>query len=437
MIKIFNTRLLALLCLILSVAVFTACDKDDDEVNSGEVQLLSFGPTGARPGDTLRFIGVNLNKITAIHFAGENATVEQKDFKQQTSDLILVIVPQGTEKGYVTLKTPEGDITTKTQLNLKVAAQVTGIVPPQARPGQNITISGNYLNWVSKVTFEDDKEVTTFVSKSMNQLVVRVPDDAKTGPIRLTYQGTDSGVVQTADTLRVALPVATSFSPNPVKHGGNLTITGTDLDLTKQIVFPGVTAAVSNFVSQSATQIVVKVPDNARTGKIMLVPLSGVQSSSTIDLQIPELLPPPTIKLPFFLDAVSTNWNGWIGGGWGGTSDRNNAAPVREGSRSVRINYVGGYGSPLQLGGATVNLAQYTKLKFSVFGAPGSGGKKATIGINGVNGKFVFDIVEGKWTDYEVPLSTLTSETVLKEFWVQEYSGTGGFSIYVDAIGLD
>ena len=75
--------------------------------------------------------------------------------------------------------------------------------------------------------------------------------------------------------------------------------------------------------------------------------------------------------------------------------------------------------------------------KLSVYGAPGSEGKKVTVGLNGTNGKFTFNVIEGKWTDYAIPLSTLMDGTTLKEIWVQEFGGSGGFTIYVDAIGLN
>ena len=100
MIKLSSFKLLALMCIVLSIGIVTSCDKDDDEVNSDKIELFSFGPTGAKHGDTIRFIGVNLNKVTAIQFTGTNATVNQSDFKQQTSELILLIVPQAAEQGY-------------------------------------------------------------------------------------------------------------------------------------------------------------------------------------------------------------------------------------------------------------------------------------------------------------------------------------------------
>ncbi|MBD0296882.1 MAG: hypothetical protein ICV84_17070, partial [Flavisolibacter sp.] len=217
MLQLTYSRLLSLFCFVLSIGILSSCKKNNDNANNGQVQLLSFGPTGARPGDTLRFIGKNLNKVTAVQFTGINAVVEQKDFKQQTSDLILLVVPASAERGFVTLKTPDGDLVTKTMLNLNVksAAQVTSITK-QARPGDNITLNGNYLNWVKRITFSKNKVVTSFVNQSMNQPVVKVPEDAQTGPLVVSFSGTDTIDVQTADTLQVALPAYSSMSPNPV-----------------------------------------------------------------------------------------------------------------------------------------------------------------------------------------------------------------------------
>ena len=303
MIKLFSFRLPALMLFVLSVGLVTSCDKDDDEVSSDKIQLNSFGPTGAKHGDTLRFIGLNLNRVTAIQFTGPNATVNQTDFKEQTSELIRLVVPQSAEKGYVTLKTPEGDIVTKTQFNLDVLTTVTSITA-QARPGTNVTINGNYLNWVDRVIFSRDKVVQTFVSKTMTQIVLKVPDDAETGPLILHYTGTDSNYVQTADTLKVVLPITTSMSPNPVKPLTNVTITGTDLDLAKKVIFDGVTTPVTTFVSQSATQLVVKVPDAAKKGKLTLEAASGVKTTSSNDLDI--VLPVITSLAPNPINLAGT-----------------------------------------------------------------------------------------------------------------------------------
>lgn len=516
MIKNIKRSVLPLACMFMLIGMITSCKKNND-TKSDKIELLSFGPTGAKHGDTLRFIGNNLNLVTSIELTG--ATVPQSAFIKQTSDMIMIIVPHETQQGTVTLKTPQGDIVSKTKLNLKVMPSVTTMTL-QARPGDNITINGDLLNWVTRVTFNNNKFVDTFVSKSINKLVVKVPLDAQTGPLVLNYAGTEPLTVQTKDTLNVSLPVATSFSPNPVKHADNLTITGTNLDLAKKVMFTGVSTPVTTFVSQSATQLVVKIPAETQKGKVTFEAASGIQTTSSVDLDVmlPAItnmtpnpvdpgtnltitgtnlnlvtsitfpnaptvtsfvsqtatqivvkaplgilkgkltlavlnstvtvqsdvldvtgsVPPPVIAFPFYTDVITSNWNGWIGGGWGGSADRSSTFIAREGTKSVKIDYVGGYGSPLQLGGANVTIAPYTTLKISIYGAPGSGGKKVNIGINNADA-YTITIVESKWTDYAIPITSLglTSSSKLTDFIIKEYSGTGGFTIYVDAIGLN
>src|SRR6185436_2535952 len=167
------------------------------------VQLLSFGPTGANIGDTLKIIGNNLQNVTAVVLTG--ATVDKANFKKHTSEEIFLIIPASTVRGKITLKAPEGDVTSITELDLGVTTTITSFTS-QARPGENITINGTFLNWIKRITFANDKLVTKFVSQSETKLVVKIPDDAQTGPLVIFYSGTDSALIQTPDTLKVTLP---------------------------------------------------------------------------------------------------------------------------------------------------------------------------------------------------------------------------------------
>ncbi|SEW56329.1 hypothetical protein [Chitinophaga arvensicola] len=193
-----------ILCLGIFFFLLTAgiisCKKDDDTVTSDKVTLLSFGPSGSKPGDKIRFIGNNLNKVTAIELKG--AVVAAAAFNEQAADHITLTVPQETEKGTVTLKAPEGDIISKTVLNLNVPVTVT-TVPATAVAGQNITIKGTFVNWITRITFGNDAIVTEFVSKSVTELVVKVPVTATTGTLIFHADGTEPVDIESDEVLEI------------------------------------------------------------------------------------------------------------------------------------------------------------------------------------------------------------------------------------------
>ncbi len=518
MIRIVNKILPAILvvCFFITIAVSCKKDKDQDK-KTDKIELLSFGPTGVKHGEEIRFFGTNLDKVTSIEFTGTNAVINKAAFSKQTWDLITLVVPQAAERGRVTLKTSQGDIVSKAMFDLGVGPTVTTITE-EARPGATITIKGTYLNWVTTVTFAKGKIVEAFVKQTFDELVVTVPADAETGPLVIGYSGTDAGDFETDLEVIVTLPHATAITPVASKHSDNITLTGTNLDLVKKVYFTNVAVAVEEFVSQSATQLVVKVPGSTKKGKIKLQAASGVQTESATELDIilpaitsfapnpvdPEAdltitgtnldlvtavrlenvpaittfesqsatqlvvkvpvgtgnglislgvlnstievvsddilkitgtAPPPAISLHIYDDAV-VNWNGWVGNGWGGNINWDNASPVRVGTKSIRIESVNdNYGAPFQLGAGNIDVTPYTSFKFSVYGAPGSAGKKVTISFSGVDGNYVFEIVEGEWTDYSVPLSTLTSGTSLTELLFKAWGNTN-FTFYVDEIGF-
>lgn len=281
-----------LLCILVSGIIMTACNKDDDAVGSA-THLNSFGPSPALRGGDLKFIGVNLDKVTKIILPGN---VEVTSFKEKTSSLIVIEVPEETVEGKVILQTANGDIETKTILGISEPITIKSIEPAVVRPGEVISIKGTYLNLIEKVTFSDSKVVTAFESKSKTEIKVKVPNDAQTGKLILTTPVEDEEEipleVESEMELEVILPKATTLSPNPIKAGADLTIKGTDLGLATAIVFVGGSRVVKeDFELTEEGDIVVAVPANAQDGKIKLVAPSLVEAESSEDLTMIE----PTI----------------------------------------------------------------------------------------------------------------------------------------------
>ena len=271
--------------------VLNNCKKDDD-IASGLVQLNSFGPSPALRGGDLRFIGTNLDQVTAVILPNN---VEVTTFKTKTPELLVIEVPKATVEGKVSLKTAQGNITSKSLLTISEPIAITSFSPAKLRPGATLTINGTYLNLIKEIIFSNKKSVTAFKSQTETKIEVLVPADAQSGVFVISNGMLDPILIESTTPLDITVPTVSSISPSPVKAGANLSIEGTDLDLTKEITFPG-GSKVSTFESIEAGKIVVKVPANSQDGAVKLGLASLVELSSTP--QVNMLLPTITDIAP-------------------------------------------------------------------------------------------------------------------------------------------
>jgi hypothetical protein len=271
---------LLLLTLLVTGLFLTSCKKDEEV--STKIVLNSYGPSPALRGGELKFIGLNLDQVTSI-ILPDNIEIKAESFTSKTAALITITVPEATMPGTITLKTPQGDIQPKTALGISEPIAITSFEPITLRPGETVTIKGTYLNLIKQVIFNSNKTVSEFISQSKDQIVVKVPLDAKTGTIVVSNGEAEPIMVESENPLTVTLPAFSAVSPNPVKAGTKLTIAGTNLDLVKSISFAG-GASVTTFNSQTSTQIELTVPANAQDGKIKMIVASLAEVESTADL---------------------------------------------------------------------------------------------------------------------------------------------------------
>lgn len=296
-----------MLCFMISLGGLTSCSDEDDDINAGQVELLSFGPSGVNHGEQIKFIGMNLDKVTSIVLPG--IEVNSSDFVTHSSELIELVVPRQAEAGKVILKTPSGDIESKSMLSFNVPVVIESITA-EALPGTNISIKGSLVNWIEEITFNDGIVVTEFVSKSLDELVVTVPLEAQTGFLIFKSGGTEPLSFASEEALVVTLPVINSISPTSIKHTEEITITGNHLHLITSVVFEGDTA--KTFVSQSETEIVVAVPAKSLKGNITITQASPINVVSTEEVFIilpvgTELTPKPAVPGTDIITIKGTN----------------------------------------------------------------------------------------------------------------------------------
>ena len=308
-IKFRNWALLfATICVVGAGLLFTSCEGKEEE--DTRVVLQSFGPMPIARGAELKFIGLNLDRVTAV-ILPENISITS--FTKKEARLLTLTVPQEAVPGYVVLKTPDGDITTKTMIGFSEPVSIAGFTPATVKAGDELTITGDYLNLVKEVILTDRITVAEddFISHSRTEIKLTVPAEAQTGKIAVSNGDEEPIIVYSASTLTVTLPAFTTVTPNPVKAGTNLTIAGTNLDLVLSVrLGGGKVIEAGDFVSHSATQIVLTVPADTKDGKVILVPASGVEVSTETDLVmvVPTLsVTPVTLKNGADITVTGTN----------------------------------------------------------------------------------------------------------------------------------
>ena len=274
--KIKHLLLLTLLFVGVAGIFFVSCEKDDN--NGGDtIELYSYGPMPIARGAELKFIGTNLDQVTSI-ILPDNIEIQASNFTSVSSTLITLTVPQTAEVGLVTLKTPQGDIVTKTPIGYSEPISLDAFTPGTIKPGSELTLTGDYLNLVGEVIFTERISVDSslFTSQSRKELKLIVPEEAQTGLFSISNSAEDPIIIITEDTLYVTLPSVSSVAPTLIKPGSSVTITGTDLDLVRTVVFGG-NKSVTEFVSQSATAMEVTIPVDAQDGFIFVFPASGIK----------------------------------------------------------------------------------------------------------------------------------------------------------------
>lgn len=431
----------------LSISIFSlallqsSCKKKDVFPSQQLPEITSMSPSSAIAGAPVVLKGINLKNVDAVRFG--TAMAAHFDSTANTDTAIHINVPDSLPLGdlyvQVYLKDGKGYSAFKfTVLLTPPVPKIDSVSPAKALPGATVIISGNNFSLVNSVQFGGIKASFGPTLDTNHRIQAIVPLGATAGNQFITVSNTN-GVDSIPFTVDFS-PVVTSFSPQKTTAGNIDTVYGVRFTGATSVLIDTIT---TNYTVLNDSMISFTVPAGAFTGPVTVTTAygTGVSSNSLVVLVA-------GFKLVIYDDIVepASGFSTW--GGWGGTANYANTSPVESGTNSIAVHYVGGYGSPIQLGGATIDLTKYTTFKISIYGGPGTNGKQVNIGFNSVNdptnynttdGKTIV-IVEGQWTDFEIPISDIISSThitILDQIILKEYSNATDEMIYVDNIGLN
>ena len=212
-------------------------------------------------GDVVTIKGDYLNLMHGVIFAGSD-TIKEAEFVGHDRYTILVKIPAEARTGVITLTDTIKDGTsleTKEELTINTP-EATPIKDRNIKAGEVLSIKGSSFDQIVSVKFEGATvDAADFKSQSAAEITVAVPAKATDGTF---YVVTKSGIEVPVGNIITVVPTQLVATPNPVKNGAELTITGKDMDLITGIAFPN--AATSQLNKVETTKVTATVPEDAQ-----------------------------------------------------------------------------------------------------------------------------------------------------------------------------
>ncbi len=223
-------------------------------------------------GDVVTIKGDYLNLMHGVIFAGSD-TIKEAEFVGHDRYTIQVKIPAEARTGVITLTDTIKDGTsleTKEELTINTP-EATPIKDRTIKAGEILSIKGSSFDQIVSVKFEGATvDAADFKSQSAAEITVAVPAKATDGTF---YVVTKSGIEVPVGNIITVVPTQLVATPNPVKNGAELTITGKDMDLITGIAFPK--AAESKLNKVETTKVTATVPEDAQEGDITLSLANG------------------------------------------------------------------------------------------------------------------------------------------------------------------
>ena len=223
-------------------------------------------------GDVVTIKGDYLNLMHGVIFAGSD-TIKEAEFVGHDRYTIKVKIPAEARTGVITLTDTIKDGTsleTKEELTINTP-EATPIKDRNIKAGEVLSIKGSSFDQIVSVKFEGATvDAADFKSQSAAEITVKVPAKATDGTF---YVVTKSGIEVPVGNIITVVPTQLVATPNPVKNGAELTITGKDMDLITGIAFPN--AATSQLNKVETSKVTATVPEDAQEGDITLSLANG------------------------------------------------------------------------------------------------------------------------------------------------------------------
>ena len=220
------------------------------------------------PGEAVVIRGVNFVGVRNVWFGNVEAS-----FTVVAETQISAVVPLGSS-GSVAVASTFGRAETKGVFHITRAPVIIEMFPFVAAPGGRVQLRGVNFNQIQSVQI-GDVQAAGQSTPSSKQLNFTVPPNAKTGIVKITN---GFGESYSKDVLTITkAPVIDSFDPYIAQKGKWVTLRGSNLDATTQVLIGEMAV---RFAVTASTQIRVDLPLNAKTGNLTVKNAFGSNTAS-------------------------------------------------------------------------------------------------------------------------------------------------------------
>ncbi|MFN0290389.1 IPT/TIG domain-containing protein [Pedobacter helvus] len=285
--------------------------------------------------------------------------------------------------------------------------------------GEWIIIKGTNLSTTSEVDFNGTLAADSLTYADDNTITVKIPanlTDPINNPIKVT---TKYGTATLNFQIKQPGPQIDDFSPGAGNVDDEITIDGNYYKGITGVTINGVAATI---VSSTQTQVKIKVPTGGTFGQVVITtPVGSVTATKTFGL-----------KHVIYDDGFK---NSWTNTSYSTTSlNLASTTNTRRGTSAIDVTHKSFSAVRFRLV-SKFSTVGYSMVKISMFGGPGTQGKKVRITVSPAAGNYELLLNEGKWTDYQVPFINIGNPATIEYITFQEFSGFAS-QIFIDDVGF-
>ena len=251
--------------------------------------ITGFSPNYVDQDDIFRISGENLYHDSDVLLNDNQIPLEIVGFSPNFEYLDVVLSQTALETNLVYVNNGQG-LAHLAGLNFVFQPSISGVIPSTAFWGGLISVSGNGMQFVNQLVF--DESSISFTSVSNTGILFRVPTGSFDSTIKLI--GPESSAYSEILNIIPNLVAISGFSPVSGERRGILFVSGLYLDTTTGVTFQSSglhSITTTEFLIDSSRSLAVTIPRGATSGRFIIENKSGqVYSAENLGIYLPPII---------------------------------------------------------------------------------------------------------------------------------------------------